>query len=321
MKVPLAGIDFMCINTAYKQEGTYDLVIVDEAHRALSPKYRRVFSSIKSDNWLCLTATLPHLLEYEILLAKYAPVVYQKTVLEGIESKALSQYRLVNVACGWDADSKRKYGVFDRLFNEAAIQLTSINRYLPNPYASAFDMAKYCRSSADPVIAKYAKQFWMAMQNRKSAVYSNKEKTKVAAEIVSKYPDKKWILFYKTISEAEYAASLLGGRVYHSKLKKAEREAILAEFKSGAFKTLVAVDALNEGFNVPDVDAAICVSGVSVELVAIQQLGRVIRFKEGKEALFINLYTKDSVEHRWTEAKSRSLNPVWVEHSKEIQWC
>ena len=63
--------------------------------------------------------------------------------------------------------------------------------------------------------------------------------------------------------------------VYHSKMKDDERKLVLEGFKASKFKYLVAVDALNAGLDVPDVDGAICVSGTSTELVAIQQLGQV----------------------------------------------
>lgn len=102
-------------------------------------------------------------------------------------------------------------------------------------------------------------------------------------------------------------------------MKDDERELILKEFSEGAFKYLIAVDALNAGLNVPDIDSGLCISGVSTELVAVQQAGRVGRYKENKEALFINLYGDDTVEKSWVQSKTKNLpNVRWIESSNQI---
>ena len=111
---------------------------------------------------------------------------------------------------------------------------------------------------------------------------------------------------------AEVIKTKLGNiaEVYHSKLKDVEREKILNAFKDNEFSVLIAVDALNAGLDVPDVDAAICVSSTSTELIAIQQLGRTARFRKNKRALFINLFTPKTVEENWIKKKNMSLKNV-----------
>lgn len=94
-------------------------------------------------------------------------------------------------------------------------------------------------------------------------------------------------------------------KTYHSKMKMDIREKVLSDYSQGQFSILSAVDGLNEGLSVDDVDAAICISGVSTILTNTQQLGRVIRQKEGKaNPVFFNLYSKDTVEKNWVENKT-----------------
>lgn len=122
---------------------------------------------------------------------------------------------------------------------------------------------------------------------------------------------------------AELIARELGNKavVYHSKMKSDEREIVLNNFKNNVFQYLVAVDALNAGLDVPDVDAAICVSGTSTELVAIQQLGRTARYKENKFAIFINLFSSDTVEERWVKKKNTNLKNIWLTNTQNlIKW-
>lgn len=107
--------------------------------------------------------------------------------------------------------------------------------------------------------------------------------------------------------------------VYHSKMKKEAREEVLNAFSTNACRYLIAVDALNEGLNVPDADSAICVSGVSTELVQAQTLGRITRKSEDKVALFINLVSKDTIEERWVRNKTASVNNVrWINNLNQI---
>ncbi len=66
-------IDYLCIQSAYRVQGEYDLVIIDEVHRALSPEYRKVFENIKTKALICLTATVPEEAEYNEFLHKVCP--------------------------------------------------------------------------------------------------------------------------------------------------------------------------------------------------------------------------------------------------------
>jgi superfamily II DNA or RNA helicase len=87
---------------------------------------------------------------------------------------------------------------------------------------------------------------------------------------------RKWIIFTKSIAFAKSLQEYLGGNtaIYHSKLKPIERELNLIAFEQNQFNILIAVDALNEGLNVSQVEAAICAAGVSTELTNSQQLGQ-----------------------------------------------
>ena len=75
------------------------------------------------------------------------------------------------------------------------------------------------------------------------------------------------------------------------------------DFEKGKFRILVSVEALGTGFNMPAIDSAICVAGDSTTLSYVQQLGRIVRFKPGKHARFINIYCRDTVEEGWMDRK------------------
>lgn len=295
--------DVYVINTASKLKIDCDLLIIDEAHRATAPTFSRVFD-INYKHLLCLTATLPAEERAEILIAK-APVVYSKTIDEVPEASA--PYTIVNipVKLGWQ--NAAKYKAFDRMFKNAIIALARV--WSNSGYRSIFELAR-TESKRSSQYTEASKAYWTGMTLRKQVLYNASEKMGVVKEIIASNPSKKWIIFTKSIKFAEELHQLIGGLLYHSKLTTKERVAVLEAFKNE--KVLISVDALNEGLNVPDADGAICVSAVSTELVQIQSLGRILRQKEGKKALFVNLYVPDSQEEKWVRKKISSLkNVIW----------
>lgn len=87
----------------------------------------------------------------------------------------------------------------------------------------------------------------------------------------------------------------------------------MEQFSNDEFSILIAVDALNAGLNVPNIDGAICVSGVSTELAMVQQLGRSTRKVGDKVAIFFNLYSEGTVEENWVKDKTFNLDSTyWI---------
>lgn len=89
--------------------------------------------------------------------------------------------------------------------------------------------------------------------------------------------------------------------------------------KSGKSNYLLGVDALNEGLDIPLLDAGISAAGDSSTLVFLQSIGRVIRKQEGRKSLFINLYANNTREKDWVKQKTsesisynlKNLDELW----------
>lgn len=307
----------LIINSASKKEIECDLLIIDECHRALSPKMRNVFSCIKYKKLLCLTATLPKEQEYVDFLYSVCPLVYKQTMTAVMDmDKVVSDFQVINLETDIDFETKKKYRLFQSQFQQASIELAGLKRITPElfEFKSLFDIAKTYSNKSEPAeVVKAAKAFWWAMSMRKRVLYENKHKIKVVAELIKKHPDRKWIIFSKSISFADEIAKSLGVDAYHSKTKN--KDEVMAKFKDGRSNILSTVDAVNEGVDIPEADAAIAVSSVSTELIGIQQLGRIARYLTGKNAIFYNLYVKDTPEERWVRDKTASLNPIWVQQT------
>jgi len=101
---------------------------------------------------------------------------------------------------------------------------------------------------------------------------------------------------------------------YGSHLTKAVRKKRLQQFVSDpAIRVIHTSKALDEGKDVPALEMALILSSSSAERQDLQRSGRAIRWVEGKQALVINLYIRDTQDERWLrERQKKSVNITWV---------
>lgn len=230
--------------------------------------------------------------------------------MEVVERGILPKFNIYNLEVPLAKNLTGKYKVFDNAFNVALIKLNKIKAQSPHlsyKYSNVFDIARNEQyNKEDKALRQVCKQYWSGMSMRRLVVYNNTAKIPITKILIDRFsPHRKWLLLTKSIQFAELLQQAVGGKVYHSKLHKKIREEVLEDFREGKFNLLIGVDALNEGVNLPDLDGVICLSGVSTELTNVQSIGRMLRFKEGKrKPIFINLYTKDTVEKNWVEQKT-----------------
>lgn len=101
--------------------------------------------------------------------------------------------------------------------------------------------------------------------------------------------DPRAVVFCRTIEHAERMAKLLGqvpqwknAEAIHAHLERRERQLRLMRFRNGETSIITAVDILNEGVDIPDVNI-ICFARVThSRRIFVQQLGRGLRPRTGK---------------------------------------
>lgn len=296
-----------------------DLLILDEGHRSLSPAFSAVYSNIKYKYLLVLTATPPRDEERLKLLYSHAPLLLQVSMEQAMDQEAIANVDIYNVAIKSMGSGGGRYKLFDAKLKEAAIKLSLMCRKGKCRGDNPFEIARNHQGDREGDVGKWARQFWSAMVMRKQAVYDNDAKIPAILEILKLIPDRKWIIFFKSISMAERVSKLIpGSSLYHSKMKDKDRQAVLKRVEENKSKILIGVSALNEGLDIPDLDAALCVAGVSTPLEFIQQAGRVARKRGDKSALMINLFTSASVEERWVKEKSKDFKTQQLTYEKFI---
>lgn len=78
-----------------------------------------------------------------------------------------------------------------------------------------------------------------------------------------------------------------------SKVDKAERRHRLLAFASGTYQAICAVDIMNEGIDIPDVNILVFLRATHSRRIFVQQLGRGLRLSEGKEKVIVLDFVSD----------------------------
>lgn len=144
-----------------------------------------------------------------------------------------------------------------------------------------------------------------AIQARKKYIYNHPEKLRIAEEIIAHRPDNKIITFSASVAAAERFKE---GFVYTGRDSKKANRITLNEFNKMSSGILHSVKLAEEGFDVPDLSVGIMLGVNSSKTKHSQTRGRVIRYKDGKEAEFFTLILKDTVEIEWWKKSNGNDN-------------
>lgn len=114
-------------------------------------------------------------------------------------------------------------------------------------------------------------------------------------------PNPRAIVFCKTVQHAEEVAEALArystawrnARCLHTDMSKRDREVALSDFRGGKVPVLTAVDILNEGVDVPDVNILAFLRVTHSRRIFVQQLGRGLRLRHGKDRVTVLDFVTD----------------------------
>lgn len=318
------NIKIECKQTAYKFKEHFDLIIIDEVHSALSSVHGKVLD-IPCNYMLGLTATLPeHNTEYTDKILTILPIFYSISLGECVARGIVPSFKVLNLKVKLNRSERGKYSVYNKMFEQARIELAKYIKSNPSiQNMDIFDLAKDASSNKLHPLYKIGRAYWSSMSLRKWVCYRAESKLKICVDIIKKFPNKKWIVFSKEIKFVEELTKTLDSEgilalSYHSNMKADEREKVLVKITDPIYQVIVSAEALNVGYNLPDLDAAINASGVSTELSGIQTIGRINRYKEGKLPVMINLAADNTQEMIWVQNRTKNMTSTWITSIKEI---
>lgn len=117
----------------------------------------------------------------------------------------------------------------------------------------------------------------------------DEEIVRLIREYSAEVKNPKTMIFCRTITHARIIARLMGDDaiLVHKKNSDSANDHALRAFKNGEINTIISVDMLNEGVDIPDANIIVFLRNTVSPAVFYQQLGRGTRLSEGKEKALI----------------------------------
>ena len=115
--------------------------------------------------------------------------------------------------------------------------------------------------------------------------------------VIKDIPNPRVAIFSLSIEHSNRFAEMLSAAgipcAALSRVDKVERRRRLLAFASGAYQAICAVDVMNEGIDVPDVNVLVFLRATHSRRIFVQQLGRGLRLSEGKEKVIVLDFVSD----------------------------
>ena len=226
----------------------FDVVIVDEFHHAAAASYERLLSRLKPKFLLGLTAT-PERADGQ-------------SVLEWFDGRIASESRL------WDALDQELLCPFHYFGVNDATDLSAVR----------FERGRYVPGELDNV---FTGDHVRAFRIRHAV-----------EEFVTDPHEMRALGFCAGINHAHFMARQFKSFGYpavalDASTPRDDRRSALARLRRGELRAVFAVDLFNEGVDLPEVDTVLMLRPTESATVFLQQLGRGLRWAEGKQVLTV----------------------------------
>ena len=277
---------------------TRSALILDECHR-YGTASNESFLKLRFKSKTGLTATLER--KYDDGVEKYlspniGSVIYNYDIKKGLSDGVVENYQMIYLKT--------------QFTGEETLEYQDLTKKISKAYARSYKSDEKGSNYLDILLFR-----------RTRLVNDSMQRKYVAAKIILENPKRKKIVFCESINQAEDIKSIckengLDTAIYHSKMSRKDRISSLFQFQQDYFHTLIGCKALDEGFDVPDIDFGIIVSQTKTNRQRIQRLGRTIRKGIDKQKPIIyTLYTTNEEERMLREEKFNYpyIETKWLE--------
>lgn len=229
---------------------TFDVVIVDEAHHAAADTFLDIINKISPKYLLGLTATPFRKDQRDIKKIFGEPLVKYDVI------KALQKGYLANI---------------DYKIKNDNIDINWVSQESKKGYTIKQLNKKIFIPQRDDEICDTIFKYWNLKKPQRGIIFCNSSEHAGRIEQLLR-------------TRFDFPARSLTTRVADAD----ERAKRLRLFRVGQIKILTCYDMLNEGVDVPDVDFLVYLRVTHSRVIFLQQLGRGLRFKEGKTLLVLD---------------------------------
>jgi superfamily II DNA or RNA helicase len=275
----------------------FGLIIFDEVHHLPAEGYKHIAEMFASPFRMGLTATYErddglHSELNRLVGGK----VFEKKVKE-LTGEHLSPFRLQRIAVELTAEEQIEYEQNQGIFSD---YLRRCNITIRTP----LDFQKVViRSGRDPK----ARKALLARNKARDIALNSVSKLEKFREILKKHTDSRLFIFteHNKLVHKISKEFLIPAITYRTATK--ERGEILDRFRSGVYRAVVTSKVLDEGIDVPEADVGVILSGTGSGRAFIQRLGRILRKKEGKEAVLYEIVSAETSEINTAKRRNKAL--------------
>ena len=252
------GISFGLYQSLYRylpgiEPGQFDAVIVDEAHHALAHGFRSCIEHLKPRFLVGMTAT-PWRGDGQSLTSVFGEPVAKVSLVDGMAMGYLSKVDYRILCDNVDWVNMQS-------LSEQNLSIQDLNKRLFLP-------------QMDEAVIEELKKAIQEVKNPRIAVFSP------SIEHSNRFAD--------MLSAAGVPCSAL-----LSNIDKAERRKRLLAFAAGEYQAVCAVDVMNEGIDIPDVNILVFLRATHSRRIFVQQLGRGLRLSEEKDKVIVLDFVSD----------------------------
>lgn len=291
--LPFGDATIICYASLKKYKDTkWDAIIFDEAHHLGSELRLTIFSTLKADNFIFLSATLKDSLLYELSQSCGHIESIKMGLQEAFASEVLPEPKIILIPMTlnntvynsmiveeWGKSKQRvtlkclykdrwKYLRAKKQYPNARLEIICTPKQHYDYISEQFEYYKNryfaCRNEA-------VKNKWLQCGSKRKRLLGLLKTRNAKALIDTSLKDKRFICFCSSIEQADYL-----GKENSIHSKKKDSFNIIQNFNDKKISSLFAVGMLQEGMNLTDIEAGIIIQLDGEERPFIQKFGKLV---------------------------------------------
>lgn len=253
----------------------YDVLICDEIHNYFSDRMQEY---LKQDFLykIGLTATLfrkDH--KHWEILELFNFNMFSYDLEQGVKDKVLSEFRFYNIPIRLTSTEQTEYEELDA-------RIAQINFAIKNKEIESKEVR------------------YKVLDQRKKLLCNSPEKLNVLEKLAPLLKGKKIIVFneYNIIASPTYwKLTSLGFNptIFNTSISKKQRMQNLDNYGKGKHDVIITTRALDEGYDLPEIEVAVILAGGNTSRQMIQRAGRVLRKTDNDKDIY-QVYFMDTIE-------------------------
>ncbi|MED5374613.1 MAG: DEAD/DEAH box helicase family protein [Myxococcota bacterium] len=272
----------------------FGLVVFDEVHHLPADAYAQIAELMLAPFRLGLSATIerPDGL-HERLDRLVGPRVYEKSISE-LSGRVLADYRIERIGvCLTDQEHQRYLecrATFRGFIASRGIRLGGQSGW-----------GHFLREAAR---SKAGRAAFKAHLESRRLMHATGAKLDALDEILAEHRGQRCIVFTNDNATVYTISRDFGIPCITHQTGAAERREVLEGFGEGRYTAVVTSRVLNEGVDIPAAEVGVVLSGTSTVREHVQRLGRILRPKEGKQAVLYEVVSLGTSEERASERRN-----------------